>query len=476
MRIDLSAALYDISHEIFKGGLSIDECLRIVRQNSGLVENLLTEVFGDQELRCSERQAFAFLDACKSLIVRKLAADRRSQAMGWPEASMYLGMAATIEDIDKYLLRMRRYTLCSLYIGPIGDVSCLLAHFDEESSQPVYRFVKVVDRAEAPRFSRDVEALAKSMSMGQPDFEALDDILGGLGARVIPALQTLPSGQQLILIPHRTLHLVPLHCMHMNVGGQRVYVDEVVHSISYSSSVVEMYSPRIVAGPQGFERQGLPRLLVVLDMAADLRWLESERKYYEGLKQTGLPIDIVTSSQQLPENLSPYIWITWGGHAISNPMNWGGSILRLGDREISATEIASEWTCAKPWVLLGACQTSVDLSEVQRVDEYCGLDLAFYIAGAFGVYSTMWPVRDATAAFSDVFLSNEVFAGHKQPPRALTIMQRRLRHGDWKTMMTRDASQFPTGLQETFRLLQSVPDDAFKSLHDWGVFRSYGVS
>jgi hypothetical protein len=472
---DLSSIFFKISNQVSRGGLSVDECLGIVRNNRELVDELLTAVFIDRGLSCGGREAFTVLDACKSLIVRKLSLDRRNRAMGFPDADLYLGLAALSEDIDRYLLEIPGYTLCSLYLGPNGEVSCIFAYSDPKSRQPVYRFVKVVDRGDAPHFAQELDAFVKSTSNGQPDFRILDSILGKLGATIIPALR---SGQRLILIPHRLLHLLPLHCMHMNVGVDRIYVDEVVDSISYSSSVAEMYSPRMVAGPEGFVREELPRLLVVLDMAAtDLAWLEFEATYYEGLRQGGLPVDIVRSLQELPQDLSLYIWITWAGHAQSNPTDWGRSILRLGNRDIPALEIASEWMCPyRPWVLLGACQTSVDASEIRNMDEYCGLDLAFYIAGAFGVYSTMWPVWDAMAGFGDVFLTNQIIGGRQDPPKALARMQQRLRRGDWKAGISGDISRLSPGLQETVRRMRGFPDDAFRSISDWGVFRSYGVS
>lgn len=190
----------------------------------------------------------------------------------------------------------------------------------------------------------------------------------------------------------------------------------------------------------------------------------------------GLPIDIVLDDRHLPSELSEYIWISWGGHATSSPADWGGSSLAFGRTKHRAIEIALKWTCARrPWILLGACSSAVDTSEIQHVDEYCGLDLAFVMGGAWGVTATMWPVADELAAFADTFLTDHVFFHRRDPAEAQAVMQRSLRTGTWKRLMSPADSRHGEEIRAVVRELQRLPDDAFSSIRDWGVFRSYGA-
>jgi len=128
-------------------------------------------------------------------------------------------------------------------------------------------------------------------------------------------------------------------------------------------------------------------------------------------------------------------------------------------------------------VILTACETAIDMSNLQNLDEYCGLDLAFCIAGAKCVFSTLWAVADPLAAVASWALIGRLLRGERGAGTLLGPFQQQLRNGTWHQWILSDNQilEFPIHLRSAFRgvmdQLRSIPHDAFIDRRHWSVFR-----
>jgi CHAT domain-containing protein len=226
-----------------------------------------------------------------------------------------------------------------------------------------------------------------------------------------------------------------------------------------------------------------PKLLAVLDTgASDLRWIDVELLQFETMKKLGMPIDIVTSDQSPPEQMRDYIFMNWSSHAKSDPSAWGKSFLVFNKKPISASTIAKSWNLvSQPVVTLAACETAIELSAPKVLDEYCGLDLAFRIAGARSVYATMWPVFDPLAALGSLFFPSWALKHNVTPGEALVRFQIGLRTQRWKGWCLRDdqillePEEVRDDLLELRNRFFTLDADAFAHPSAWAAFRCFGA-
>jgi CHAT domain-containing protein len=265
-------------------------------------------------------------------------------------------------------------------------------------------------------------------------------------------------------------------------SGQRYYLDDFFPSISYASCLPELLS----RPPQA--PTGRPAALAVLDMAStDLKWLETERRFFQGVwrrfQQQGLSLQVVTRAADLPSDLSAYRSINWSGHACSSPTAWGASFLQFGGASITAAEIAKSWRLVhRPVVTLAACSSAIDLSQAGVLDEYCGLDLAFRIAGAEAVFATLWHVHDDLAGLASTILFQTAWNSKSTPGADIVLLQRCLRTGRWAEYFLTESqlAQLPREDAEHTRQVQqnwlTVPKDHFAHERHWSVFRCFGGS
>ncbi len=90
-----------------------------------------------------------------------------------------------------------------------------------------------------------------------------------------------------------------------------------------------------------------------------------------------------------------------------------------------------------PIITLAACESGYSSSPSSELDEYCGLDLAFKIAGASTIFSSMWPIADDFAALASTTFPQWLLQGTVSPAHAIVIFQTNLRNGDWTTWLLR---------------------------------------
>ncbi|HYN14418.1 MAG TPA: CHAT domain-containing protein, partial [Terriglobales bacterium] len=370
--------------------------------------------------------------------------------------------------------------ICSFYYRE-GSVWMLMVR--NIGSQAIFSFINVVAPKEGTQFQAELAKYTQSLVIGQPDFHTLRHILDRIGSVLLSRLCFLGPVDWLIIIPHRILNILPLHaCGDTDRRGTRHFLDECAKSITYSSSLLELQYGRW--WPARAETIG-NRYLAVVDAAAkDLMWLRAERAYFEVLRGDGFPVDLVQNFHELPADLHRYARISWSSHASSCCNSWGESFLAFDGHRINALSIAQNWELrGTPDLTLAACNTALDLSISDGMDEYCGLDLAFRIAGARFVAGSLWPVRDDLAAYANMAIWQFEQRYGISMPEAMVLLQQDLRSGAWLTNMPterqiRTASNLSPNSKEVMwgivKSLRRLPANEFKSERDWATFRCFG--
>lgn len=320
---------------------------------------------------------------------------------------------------------------------------------------------------------------------GKFSFEAAKPLLECIGSFILSLLLFNPDAPtEVIFIPDRALHFLPLHALPV---GNDDYLHNYVRIISYASSISELlFAGLLLRKPKvsKFTWPKSPKLITIRDNSSDLKWLDFEKNVFEAIQyqlpKQDLKVLENTSVFDLKKNLSDCIWLSWSAHGKSSTKNWAKSWLQIGNSQVFADDI-KDWNLPKrPVVMLAACETAVDGNADTGWDEYCGLDMAFRVAGAKTVVGSLWAVPDALAAITNCFLTPWVLSGTTTPDRGLTNMQAMLRTGRWKKFLLKPEQlkvlpkNLQNALESTQEPLWNLPTEAFAEAECWAAFRCHG--
>jgi CHAT domain-containing protein len=248
---------------------------------------------------------------------------------------------------------------------------------------------------------------------GHVDFlswhSAMERVLGELSRRcmlpVVARLETL--GQEagvdfgrLILVPHRTLHLFPLHACPLDGEDGETLLDR--YEVAYAPSLSILH--RCAQRP----RQGSDRLLAI-DVTANLLFVPVELARVERLhtdkRRVAGGVDV---KQQVLEQ-SP-LCRTWyyPGHAQFSPASPLDSALQFGNEHQSERWLRlRDVFCGlhlpeTELAVLSSCESGMILPD--QLDDYVGFPTGFLYAGARCVVSSLWVTDDlATMLLLDRF-------------------------------------------------------------------------
>ncbi|MEU4155353.1 CHAT domain-containing protein [Actinoplanes sp. NPDC026670] len=327
-----------------------------------------------------------------------------------------------------------------------------------------------------------VAAFSRSVDRGAPDLALLSKPLAELGYAVGALLGGQPV-HEVIFVPHKALHALPLHALVLHEASG-LYLHDVVNSIRFCSSLFDALTSGTWVAPPGHPQTG-PRLVSVMERDSPLPGVELYRKMLDALRlQLGgqIRIDDLHRLGDLPGGFQTGdTWVNWHGHGRSSPNAWGASYLTLGDDVVSGRTIATTWRLpGRPHVVLASCQSAVDGALTPVVDEYCGLDVAFRIAGARSVAASMWDLGDPVATFTAVRLTSSFLQAGKPPAHSLTALQRAFRNCSWKAALLRpeQLAALPAEQAELLREYQApferLPGDAFADPRRWATMRAHG--
>ncbi len=297
-------------------------------------------------------------------------------------------------------------------------------------------------------------------------------------------LSHLPKDcQQLILIPHLALHLLPLHALPV---GELCLLDLFPNGVSYAPSC------QLLLQAQKRKRPDFTHLFAIQNPTKDRPYVdlgvEAIRPYFQ-------PNDYVLPGEQAikanliqSEKLRSAHCFHFFGHAT---FNFEKSALILADGHLTLGEIFALDLNQCRLVILSACETGMtDFNSIS--DEYIGLPSGFLFAGSPSVVSTLWEVDQLSAAFLMIeFYEN--LRKYKQLEEgdiaiALNLSQKRLRDltvdefkkrlVQYKPLIDEILSKLPKVERRkaeasiTYRLSQAYP---FAHPSDWAAFTATGI-
>lgn len=346
----------------------------------------------------------------------------------------------------------------------------------------------------------------------------LDTLLGELGERVIAPLRDILGDadiRRLLFIPHRELHLLPLHaCWTMGITGQRRYVIDDV-AVGYAPSMT------VLARAQRHALPTRPRILAVLNPDGSLPFAAHDLDGIPSACAHVAPLVATEATQQRMLALltnGDYEIVHIASHGIHNLLNPLASSIELHDGEhitladlygvprerksptstgaASHVDEVNSGTLAavghvrvelqQALVTLSACETA--LSETQRpTDEYEGLPAGLLSAGASSVIGTLWRVGDlATAILMQSFyhaLLDRMRAG-KPMSIAEALREAQLRVRDLTVQQLRDEWLHDANLSDDDRIailqwLRSLgkeeTESPFADVRWWGAACAIGA-
>jgi CHAT domain-containing protein len=213
--------------------------------------------------------------------------------------------------------------------------------------------------------------------------ESLDRRLSSLYDSLIAPLGKLP--EQLIIVPHRALHVLPLHALR---GPEGYLVDKHVVSYAPSAGVLRFCLERAHSGVDsalvvGVTADHLPFIgreaRDVAKMFGASKLLTGDEASIEGLKRYSTDADIIHVASR-------------GAFRDEKPIFSG---IRMSDGWLSVRD-AYELNLRASLVTLSACQTGIN--GVGQSDESVGLVRGFLYAGASAVLASLWTVDDRSTA------------------------------------------------------------------------------
>jgi CHAT domain-containing protein/TPR repeat protein len=243
-------------------------------------------------------------------------------------------------------------------------------------------------------------------------------------------IQQIPTEcDKLILIPHRYLHLVPLHALPINsqagTSQPQILIDRFPKGVQYAPScqLLQLTKTR--------KRPNFTHLFAIQNPTQDLTYADLEvaaiQSYFDSTNILEKDAATKAALDDIPLNTFHCIHFSCHGYFNSNPSQANKSALILANAQLDSqlTEFDPErhllWTAEKlldidkcltldaifnlkfqlsqcRLVVLSACETGlIDFRNTS--DEYIGLVSGFLFAGSPSVVSSLWAVDEISTAF-----------------------------------------------------------------------------
>jgi CHAT domain-containing protein len=253
-----------------------------------------------------------------------------------------------------------------------------------------------------------------------------------------------PMCTQVILVPHRLLHVVPLHALPIEAEPGQYLIDRFTRGVRYVPSCQLLHHVQRQP-PTDFQR-----LFAVQNPTGDLAYAALEvdhiRPHFaseEAVVLTGQ--DATTTCLAHPpvaDQLRQAQCVHFACHGVFRVEAPLQSALHLADGVLPLADIFHLDLQHTRLVTLSACETAwTDLDS--RSDEYLGLPGGFLYAGSRGVVSSLWAVSDVSTALLMIKLYETL-----QP-------QRRLQPG-----------MVAMALKTAQHWLRNLSDDEFENVYD----------
>ena len=325
-------------------------------------------------------------------------------------------------------------------------------------------------------FARYQQVYTKEKARWQSNLEQhlnqLGEILG-----LADILKLIPEEcRQLILIPHRLLHLLPLYALSLPKELNKCLLDRFPEGVRYAPSC------QLLQLSQKQQRPNFNHLLAIQDPTDELAYANLEVETIlplfssvEVLVKEKADEAALKANQTLSQAHCNH-FSCHGEFNLESPLE--SALLLAKDGRLTLTEIFSLNLDQCRLVTLSACETG--LSDPNSLsDEYIGLPSGFLYAGSSSVVSSLWKVNDLSTAFLMIKFYQNLSAGVSVAV-SLNQAQLWLKHltkGDLETWI--EENQLP--LDPTVRIpirrrLYKLEDDAkpFQSPFYWAAFCGIG--
>jgi CHAT domain-containing protein len=292
-------------------------------------------------------------------------------------------------------------------------------------------------------------------------------------AEILHLPEILPkiSCQKLILIPHRLLHLLPLHALPIN--DSQVLFDKFPLGVSYAPSCTLLHIIRKRPRPH------FDNLLALDNPTEDLNYTKTEIAKLLTLFPQAENLSRKEASQ---ENLTKYPHLAslhclhfscHGKFNFSAPLE---SCLLLSDEPLKLGDVFNLSLPSCRLVTLCACETGLSDLKVLS-DEYVGLPSGFIFAGSNAVVSSLWAVEELPTAIFMIEFYRRLKAGEKLE-LALMATQSWLRgatKNKLKIWIQENALSLDAVQKEYLELrLSRAKEIPFDSVYYWGAFAAIG--
>ncbi|WP_287359250.1 CHAT domain-containing protein [Moorena sp. SIO3B2] len=311
---------------------------------------------------------------------------------------------------------------------------------------------------------------------------------------------------RLILIPHRYLHLFPLHALpitsEQGEGNAKILMDRFPAGVSYAPSCQLLQLTQTRQRPEEFTH-----LFAVQNSADNLHYTPIEvdviKSYFNPPPDTEILVENAATKAAINSKaFNSYHCLHFSCHGYFNYQEPRKSALILANAHkstsaepnserylrISDEEIFDLEKCLTidqvfdlqleqcRLVTLSACETGlIDYTNIS--DEYIGLPSGFLVAGSPAVVSSLWKVKDLSTALLMIKFYQNL---REQIPLAVALNQAQL----WLRDSTKEeleewASHLPLSLNnqaqldDTFYKLGSM-EKPFKNPYHWAAFVAIG--
>ena len=198
-----------------------------------------------------------------------------------------------------------------------------------------------------------------------------------------------------LLIPHRTLHVFPLHALPLVVSNCYL-LDKFSQGVRYAPSC------QLLQISQKQQRPNFTNLFAIQNPSQDLIYTDLEVETIRSFfSQNQVLVKQAATKTALSKahNLFNTHCSHFSCHGSFNPQSPLESALLLANKErLTLAEIFELSLPQCRLVTLSACETGlIDFNSVS--DEYIGLPSGFLFAGSPSVVSSLWSVDDISTAF-----------------------------------------------------------------------------
>jgi CHAT domain-containing protein/tetratricopeptide (TPR) repeat protein len=290
-----------------------------------------------------------------------------------------------------------------------------------------------------------------------------------------------PNCQRLIIIPHRFLHILPIHAF--PISEDKVLQDK--YTVQYAPSC------QLLQRIQQHQQHELTHLLAIQNPTKDLTFTDLEVNIIATLFTQNQIIakDNATQNTVTTQLKNPnYHCHHFSCHGRFNPNNPLESALILADKEpFTLSEIFELNLKKSRLVVLSACETGmIDLQSLS--DEYIGLPSGFLFAGSQNVVSSLWTVDDLSTAF----LMMKFYQILLDPTQQVSVAIALKTAQNWLTTLNREKFIFESNqiidkldakkprMAESYRkiaqqlLLQNTEEYPFQNPYYWAAFIASG--